>query len=68
LSGAGERPRIRIIGLSVHTSRKYAAQMLRAGASAYVLKDGGLEELVQALEIVCRGRIYLSLGIDAPDS
>lgn len=42
--------------------------MLRAGASAYVLKDGGLEELVQALEIVCRGRSYLSLGIDAPDS
>lgn len=62
------RPRIRIIGLSVHSSKRYAAQMLRAGARAYVLKDGGMEELIQALQVVCRGRIYLSLGIDNGDS
>jgi DNA-binding NarL/FixJ family response regulator len=62
------RPATRIIGLSVHSSRTYAAQMLRAGARAYVLKDGGLEELIEALRIVRKGRIYLSLGIDACDS
>lgn len=62
------QPRIRIIGLSVHSSRRYAAQMLRAGARAYVLKDGGMEELIKAMQVVRKGRIYLSLGIDACDS
>jgi len=61
------RPQTCIIGLSVHSSRNYAAQMLRAGARAYVLKDGGLEELVRALQIVHQGRIYLSREIDAFD-
>jgi DNA-binding NarL/FixJ family response regulator len=61
-------PRIDIIGLSVRTSSRYAAQMLRAGARAYVLKDGGAEELVLALRIVRKRRIYLSLGIDTCDS
>ena len=61
------RPQTHIIGLSVHSSRNYAAQMLRAGARAYVLKDGGVEELVRAMQIVHQGRIYLSLEIDAFD-
>jgi DNA-binding NarL/FixJ family response regulator len=58
-------PRIRVIGLSVHSSRDYAARMMRAGARAYVLKDGGGEELLAALQVVRQGRIYLSLGIDS---
>ena len=58
-------PRTRVIGLSVHSSREYAAQMMRAGAWVYVLKDGGGEELIAALQVVRKGRIYLSLGINS---
>jgi len=47
-----ECPQIRIIGLSVHDSRAYADCMRRAGASAYLLKDCDLEDLVRAIRAV----------------
>lgn len=50
----------RVIGLSMHADRRYVAQMLKAGASGYVLKDSAFEELVQAIETVAKGRTYLS--------
>lgn len=50
----------KVIGLSMHADRRYVAQMLKAGASGYVLKDSAFEELVHAIETVARGRTYLS--------
>lgn len=50
----------KVIGLSMHADRRYVAQMLKAGASGYVLKDSAFEELVQAIETVAQGRTYLS--------
>lgn len=50
----------KIIGLSMHADRRYVAQMLKAGASGYVLKDSAFEELVQAIETVAKGQTYLS--------
>ena len=43
-----QSPQTIIIALSVHECAMYAVRMLRAGARAYVLKDGGAEELVRA--------------------
>lgn len=63
-----QRPQTHIVALSIRSSKRCAAQMLRAGARAYVLKDDGPEELVLAIQIVRKGRIYLSLGIDPCDS
>jgi len=57
-------PETIVIGLSVHDSGAYAVRMLRAGARAYVLKDGGAEELVCALRATRTGQTYLSSGID----
>jgi len=45
-----EYPKVRVIGLSVHESKAYAREMLRAGASAYILKDVDIEELLEAVE------------------
>jgi DNA-binding NarL/FixJ family response regulator len=53
-------PRTQVIGLSVHISKAYATRMLMAGASAYVLKNGDLDELVHAVEAVSHGETYLS--------
>ena len=51
---------VRVLALSVYTDRRYAAQMLEAGASGYVLKDDASEELAKAIEEVAAGRVYLS--------
>ncbi|MGE5295440.1 MAG: response regulator transcription factor [Solirubrobacterales bacterium] len=59
-----QHPQMIVIALSVHDCAAYAVRMLRAGARAYVLKDGGTEEVVSALEAACRGRTYLSSGIE----
>jgi DNA-binding NarL/FixJ family response regulator len=61
-------PHTQVIGLSVHTSRAYATRMFKAGASAYVLKSGDLDELVHAVEAVSHGETYLSPEIPGANS
>jgi DNA-binding NarL/FixJ family response regulator len=61
-------PNILIIGLSAYSSTGYAARMLEAGACAYVLKHGGVEELLHAIRTVCKGRTYVSPSIDTLDA
>ncbi len=58
-------PHVKVIGLSVHCFEFYARQMLDAGAHAYVLKDGDLDELIKVIESVCRGQTYVSPAIMA---
>ncbi|MBI5446181.1 MAG: response regulator transcription factor, partial [Deltaproteobacteria bacterium] len=55
-----ENPRVKVVALTVHADPKLVAEMLRAGASAYVLKEGALEELERAVRAVLAGEIYLS--------
>jgi len=62
-----EHPKTIVIALSVHDCGMYAMRMLRAGARAYVLKDGGAEELVRAMRATRHGRTYLSSGIEGLD-
>lgn len=62
-----QHPKTIVIALSVHDCAMYAVRMLRAGARAYVLKDGGAEELVRAMRATCHGRTYLSSGIEGLD-
>jgi CheY-like chemotaxis protein len=44
-----EFPHIRIIGLSMHDKDSQAAQMMKAGASAYCTKDGDTDVLLAAI-------------------
>jgi DNA-binding NarL/FixJ family response regulator len=57
-------PDVQIIGLSAYPSSGYAARMIEAGACAYVLKSGGLEELLRAIRAACQGQTYLSAGMN----
>jgi DNA-binding NarL/FixJ family response regulator len=50
----------KVIGLSMHADRRYVAQMLKAGASGYILKDSAFEELARAIQTVVKGQTYLS--------
>lgn len=57
---AAELPQVKIVGLSMHSDRRFVAEMLRAGASGYLLKDCALEELVRAIHTVIADQPYLS--------
>ena len=53
-------PRMKVIGLSMHTDRRFVSEMLKAGAAGFVSKDSAFEELVQAIRTVQSGQVYLS--------
>ena len=57
-------PQVKIIALSMHSRSCYVAEMLRAGASGYVLKECLFDELVEAIERVFQGSTYLSSKIN----
>lgn len=58
-----EMPDAKVLALSMHDDRQYAAGMLGAGASGYILKDCAFEELADAIRAVHNGRTYLSPDI-----
>ncbi len=43
------QPGVRVIGLSLHGERELVEAMLDAGASLYLLKDGGRRQLIEAI-------------------
>lgn len=55
-----ENPGIKVVGLSGHPDRHFVREMLKAGASAYILKQTAYEELLRAIREVMAGRTYLS--------
>jgi len=58
-----ERPSTRVIGLSMHARQQYVSEMLRAGASGYLLKDSPSQELLTAIRTVAAGRTFLSPAV-----
>lgn len=52
-----------ILALSMHKDNVYVREILRAGATGYVLKDCVEDELVQAVRAVAHGEAYLSPGV-----
>ena len=58
-----ENPKIKVIALSMHSSSMFVADMIKAGASGYMLKDCLFDELVEAIRIVNDGGAYLSPNV-----
>jgi two-component system response regulator NreC len=52
-------PEINILVLTMHCSDEYFLEMLKAGASGYVLKVAHPDELVQAVRVVGHGEMYI---------
>ncbi len=57
---ASESPKTKILALSMHSDRRFVAKMLQAGAKGYLLKDCAFEELVDAVNTILSGEMYLS--------
>jgi DNA-binding NarL/FixJ family response regulator len=58
-----ETPGVKVVALSMHSDSLFVLNMLKAGASGYLLKDCALEELVKAIRTVMANKTYLSPGI-----
>jgi DNA-binding NarL/FixJ family response regulator len=55
-----ECPGISVIVVSVTADWHLVTGILRAGAQAFVLADGGIDEIEQAIRAVSEGNVYLS--------
>ncbi len=55
-----EAPGIRVIILTMHKSEEFVRKAFQAGAAAYLLKENALEELLEAIEVVVQGGVYIS--------
>lgn len=53
-------PHPKVVILSMHAGEAYVLAALRHGASAYVLKDSGSQDLINAVHAVMAGRRYFS--------
>jgi DNA-binding NarL/FixJ family response regulator len=53
-------PGTKVIALSMHADKRYIMEMLKAGASGYILKDSAYEELISAIRTALNNRTYLS--------
>ena len=56
-------PRVKLVVLTQHDEQQYVTEALRCGVKGYVLKSQAARDLVQAIEGVCRGEVYLSPGV-----
>jgi DNA-binding NarL/FixJ family response regulator len=55
-----ESPETKVIALSMHSDRRFVTNMIKAGASGYLLKDSAFEELATAIRVVMARKTYLS--------
>lgn len=60
-------PDTRLVVLSVHLEEEVASAAVKAGASAYLLKTEAPDHLVEAVETVRNGRVYLSRFLKKSD-
>lgn len=54
-----ELPGVKVLILSMHDDQGYLRQVLRAGASGYVLKRAADTELLAAIRAAARGEVFL---------
>lgn len=55
-----DHPSLRVIAFSAHSDQHFVHGALEAGVAGYLLKDGALENLLEAIYAVLAGNTYLS--------
>jgi NarL family two-component system response regulator LiaR len=59
-----ERDRgVKIIILTMYANEEYVAEAIKAGARGYILKDTGLERMLEAIRAVHRGEVRIDPGM-----
>jgi DNA-binding NarL/FixJ family response regulator len=57
------KPVLPVLILSVYPEDQYAINLLRSGASGYIVKETEPEELIRAIRMVAAGRKYVSASL-----
>lgn len=60
-----QQPEIKVIALSMYGERETISDMLKAGVSAYILKNTGKQELLKAIDKVASGGTFFSDEVSA---
>ena len=58
-----EKPKLRILVLSMHEEHQYAVRAIRAGAAGYLTKESASRALVDAIRKVASGGAYISAEV-----
>jgi len=58
-----EKPKLRILVLSMHEEPQYAVRAIKAGASGYLTKDSASAQLVLAIRKVAGGGAFISAEV-----
>lgn len=58
-----EKPKLRILVLSMHEELQYAVRSIKSGASGYLTKESAPTQLMQVLRKVAAGGAFISTGV-----
>ena len=58
-----EKPRLKILVLSMHEESQYAVRAIRAGAAGYLTKESASRQLVEAIRKVAGGGAFISAEV-----
>jgi DNA-binding NarL/FixJ family response regulator len=58
-----EKPRLRILVLSMHEETQYAVRAIKAGASGYLTKESASAQLIAAIRKVAAGGAFISTAV-----
>jgi DNA-binding NarL/FixJ family response regulator len=58
-----EKPRVRILVLSMHQEMQYAVRAIKSGASGYLTKESAPGQLEQAIRKISTGGAYISAEV-----
>ncbi|MBO0323539.1 response regulator transcription factor [Muricauda sp. CAU 1633] len=59
-----EYPHIKVLAFTMFDQEEAIKQMIRAGASGYILKNTSLKEVLNAILVVAEGKIYVDPNIN----
>ncbi len=58
-----EKPRLRILVLSMHEEQQYAVRAIKAGAAGYLTKESASSQLVSAIRKIAAGGAFISAAV-----
>jgi len=58
-----EKPRLRILVLSMHQELQYAVRAIKSGASGYLTKESAPDQLVQAIRKIAAGGAFITAEV-----
>jgi two-component system, NarL family, invasion response regulator UvrY len=58
-----EKPKARVLILTIHPEARYAVRCVRMGADGYLTKGSAPTELIGAIKRISQGRKYISLSL-----